>query len=74
MNTHQIRSAIKTGDIKALEQMLREGWKADTVLKQDWSLLHLAAKAGRANAVAFLLQHGAKPDRQTEMRQTALVP
>jgi ankyrin len=72
MNTNKVRSAIKAGDTNALEEMFREGLKADAVLKQDWTLLHLAAKAGRANVVKLLLERGAKVDAQTEMRQTAL--
>jgi ankyrin repeat protein len=72
MNTNKVRSAIKAGDTKALEEMLNEGLKADAVMKQEWTLLHLAAKAGRANVVRLLLERGAKVDAQTEIRQTAL--
>lgn len=72
MNRNKVRSSIKAGDTKALEEMFKEGLKADAVMKQEWTLLHLAAKAGRANVVRLLLERGAKVDAQTEMRQTAL--
>jgi len=72
MNTNKVRSAIKAGDTKTLEEMFREDLKADAVMKQNWTLLHLAAKAGRANVVKLLIERGAKVDALTEMRQTAL--
>lgn len=72
MNTHKVRSAIKAGDTKALDAMLKEGLKVDASFYQDWALLHLAAKAGHANIVTLLLERGAKVDAQTKMRQTAM--
>lgn len=72
MNTNKVRSAIKAGDTKTLDEMFKEGLQADAVMKQEWTLLHLAAKAGRVNVVKLLLERGAKLDAQTEMRQTAL--
>jgi excisionase family DNA binding protein len=71
-NTNKVRSAIKSGDTLALEEMFKEGLKANEVLKQGWTLLHLAAKSGHSKVVALLLERGAKVDVQTEMRQTPL--
>jgi len=72
MNNTSIRSVIKSGDTKALQEMLNEGLKPNAALKQDWTLLHLVAKAGHAQLAALLLERGANVDAQTEMRQTAL--
>jgi cytohesin len=73
-NTNKVRSAIKAGDTKVLEEMLPEGLDPNAILKKDkdWTLLHFAAKSGHANIVTFLLDHGASVNAQTGMRQTAL--
>jgi excisionase family DNA binding protein len=71
-NTNKVRSAIKAGDTKLLEEMLPEGLDPNATLKQHWTLLHLAAKAGQASIVAFLLDRGARVNAQSGMRQTPL--
>jgi excisionase family DNA binding protein len=72
ISTKKVRSALKAGDTKQIEEMLQQGLDLNAALTQDWTLLHLAAKSGQASMVAFLLDRGAKVDAQTEMRQTAL--
>jgi len=52
--------------------LLKGGFKADAVLKMEWTALHVAAKAGQAKIGALLLERGAKVNALTEMRQTAL--
>lgn len=56
-NTNKVRSAIKAGDTKVLEEMLPDGLDPNATLKKDkdWTLLHFAAKSGHASMVAELL-------------------
>ena len=62
--------AVKSGDVRKIEEMLREGLDANGITKKGWSILHVAAKAGKPQIVAFLLDRstwamGNKSNRET---------
>jgi len=68
-----IWNAAKTGDVEALKFHVRAGADVNSVSEDDGSHpLSLAAMAGRADAVRYLLQQGARVDDTDEDGDTAL--
>jgi cytohesin len=63
-----LRRAIKIGDADAVATLLRSD--PNVRLKQGWTPLHLAVKAGQKQIISFLLKEGADLNAQTEMRRT----
>ena len=68
-----IWNAAKNGDVEALKFHVRAGADVNSVSEEDGSHpLSLAAMAGRADAVRYLLQQGARVDDTDEDGDTAL--
>ncbi len=65
-------SAAESGDVEALQQLVKDGADLNTVRPDDQQLpLMLAARNGHAEAVKFLLESGADVDGQDEDGNTA---
>jgi ankyrin repeat protein len=54
-----IIEAIKKGDLESLKKMVTERESVNLADENGWTALHWAAGKGDANAVSFLLEHGA---------------
>jgi len=70
ISTKKVRFAIKAGDTKQIEEMLREGLNLNAALTQNWTLLHLAAKTGQASMVALEMD-GAETRYSQELADTS---
>lgn len=67
-----IHSAASTGDIAALERLVREGIDVNRLDVQGQTALHAAANAGRLEALRWLVERGAWLDLADDQDATAL--
>jgi ankyrin repeat protein len=60
-----LQRAAADGDVRELEQLLRDGAYVNTRCDfRSWTALHVAADRGQVAAARVLLEHGAKVDLQ----------
>jgi len=65
--------AAETGDVSAVERMVKDGADPDYADANGWTALIFAAFAGRADVVQFLLDHGASATTETKDGVTPLL-
>jgi len=67
--------AAEQGDIARIAKLLQKGYDVNFVCKencQGWTPVMIATTEGHADAVRFLLEHGADPNAQNQLGRTAL--
>ncbi|VDP70972.1 unnamed protein product [Echinostoma caproni] len=63
---------IKTGDLDALKQLVREGANVNEQDEHGWTALHEFSSRNLSRLVAYLLRHGARPELVDRNGDTAL--
>jgi len=60
-----LHEAVRSGDLAAVQRLLKNGANANAKLSKDWTPLHTAAAANNYDIAQELIRAGADPDCTT---------